>query len=125
VGPTMDLMRTIEAIARRKGVFRPEAYLFVLQALESAMADQDRRRHVSGESLLEYVRDLGKTLYGPMAGDVFNSWGVRCTLDFGRIVFHLVDADLLKKRDEDTLADFLDKFDFQKEFRLKVHEAEG
>ena len=60
-----------------------------------------------------------------MTGDVFNSWGVRSTLDFGRIVFHLVDEKLLSKRDGDSLADFLDKFDFQEEFTLKVFEAEG
>ncbi len=46
-------------------------------------------------------------------------------LDFGRIVFHLVDEKLLRKRDGDSLADFLDKFDFQEEFTLKVFEAEG
>ncbi len=125
MGPTLDLMHTIEGIARRKGVFRPEAYMFVLEALEAAMADQEKQRHVSGDNLLLQIRDLGKRRYGPMAGDVFNSWGVRSTLDFGRIVFHLVDEDLLRKRDEDTLADFLDKFDFHEEFALKVHEGKG
>ena len=123
MGPTPDL-KHLEGIARRKGVFQPQAYDFVLQALERAMTEEDHR-HVSGESLLGYIKDLGKERYGPMTGDVFNSWGVRSTLDFGRIVFHLVDEDLLRKRDEDTLADFLDKFDFQEEFALKVHEGKG
>jgi hypothetical protein len=36
-----------------------------------------------------------------------------------------VDAQLLSKRDEDSLADFLDKFDFQDAFALRVFEAEG
>lgn len=125
MGQTIDLIRTIESIARRKGVFSPEAYFFVLQALEKAMASQEERRHVSGEDLLGYIRDLGKDRYGPMTTDVFNSWGVRSTLDFGRIVFHLVEEELLRKRDEDSLADFLDKFDFQETFTLKVFEAEG
>ncbi len=122
---TNDLISTVEAIARRKGVFRPEAYFFVLRALETAMASQEERGHISGEDLLGFIRDMGQDLYGPMTGDVFNSWGVRSTLDFGRIVFHLVEEDLLRKRDEDSLADFLDKFDFQEAFALKVFEAEG
>ncbi len=58
-----------------------------------------------------------------MAGDVFNSWGVRSTLDFGRIVFHLVEDGLLKKQADDSLTDFLDRFDFQEAFALKVFEG--
>lgn len=125
MGKTIDLIRTVESIALRKGVFRPEAYFFVLQTLEAAMAAQEERRHISGEDLLFFIRDNGQDRYGPMTGDVFNSWGVRSTLDFGRIVFHLVEGDLLSKRDEDSLADFLDKFDFEEAFNLKVFEAEG
>lgn len=125
MGQTTELIRTVEEIAKQKAVFKPEAYFFVLQALEQAMAQQEERRHISGEDLLVFIRDLGQDQYGPMTGDVFNSWGVRSTLDFGRIVFHLVEEKLLSKRDGDSLADFLDKFDFQEEFTLKVFEAEA
>ena len=59
---------------------------------------------MSGDDLLDWIQDLGRERYGVMAGDVFNAWGVRSTLDFGRIVFHLVDDGLLRKRDEDSLA---------------------
>lgn len=122
---TIDLIRTIESIAERKGVFRPDAYFYVLQALEIGMASQGERVHISGANLLDCIRDTGRQRYGPMALDVFHSWGVRSTLDFGRIVFHLVEEDLLRKRDEDSLADFVDRFDFQEEFSLKVFEAES
>jgi uncharacterized repeat protein (TIGR04138 family) len=120
---TMDLLRKVEALAERRGVFRPEAYVFVLEALELAVASQEEPGHVSGEDLLEGIRGLGRDRYGALAGDVFNAWGVRGTVDFGRIVFHLVDEGLLHKRDEDTLADFIDKFDFREAFALRVHEG--
>lgn len=120
---TMDLLRKVEALAERRGVFRPEAYVFVLEALELAVASQDEPGHVSGEDLLEGIRGLGRDRYGALAGVVFNAWGVRGTVDFGRIVFHLVDEGLLHKRDEDTLADFIDKFDFREAFALRVHEG--
>jgi len=58
-----------------------------------------------------------------MAGDVFNDWGVRCTLDFGRVVFHLVEDGLLRKQPHDNLTDFLDRFDFQEAFSLKVFQG--
>lgn len=120
---TLDLLRKVEALAERRGVFRPEAYVFVLEALELAVASQEEPGHVSGEDLLDRIRRLGRERYGALAGDVFNAWGVRGTVDFGRVVFHLVDEGLLRKRDEDTLADFIDKFDFREAFALRVHEG--
>ena len=122
---TVDLMLSIRTLAERRGVFRPEAYFFVLEALENAMASMDERGHITGEDLLEWIRDLGQERFGIMAGDVFNAWGVNATIDFGRIVFHLVEAGLLRKRDEDSLSDFIDKFDFQDAFALKVFEERG
>ncbi len=115
----------IEKISEERGVFKPEAYLFALEALEHAMQKQDSPQHITGEDLLGFIRQLGSDRYGPMAPDVFNSWGVRNTLDFGRIVFHLVDRDLLRKREEDSLTDFLDKFDFDEAFSLKVFKGQA
>jgi len=122
---TMDLLHAIRKLADRRGVFRPEAYFFVLEALENAMGDMEERGHITGEDLLSWIRDLGRDRYGVMAGDVFNAWGVHATVDFGRIVFHLVEEGLLRKRDEDSLSDFLDKFDFQDAFAMKVFENRG
>lgn len=114
-----ELNSIIEVLAAERGVFRPQAYFFALEALEQAMDALDSPAHISGEVLLEWIRRLGTDRFGPMAPEVFRSWGVNGTLDFGRIVFHLVDRDLLRKRDEDTLADFLDKFDFEEAFSPK------
>jgi uncharacterized repeat protein (TIGR04138 family) len=41
---------------------------------------------------------------------------VRETLDWGRIVFLLVDNGMLNRQDEDTLEDFRDGFDFDEAF---------
>ncbi|MGD9548335.1 MAG: Minf_1886 family protein [Candidatus Krumholzibacteriia bacterium] len=122
---TVDLAQTIQAIAGKRGVFRPEAYLFVLESLEMAMENIEVSGHVSGTDLLNWIRRLGQERYGVMAGDVFNCWGVQGTLDFGRIVFHLVEEGLLKKRDEDSLIDFLDRFDFQDAFTLQAFRGRG
>ncbi len=122
---SMDLLGTINRISAEKGLFSAEAYIFVLEALESAMIANEVREHISGEYLLDFIRDLGRKRFGPMAGDVFNAWGVRETLDFGRIVFHLVEEGLLHKQEDDSLVDFLDKFDFAEAFALKVFEGKG
>lgn len=116
MGDTREFMRQIEAISESHGSFRPEAYLFVLEALEKAMVDLGRRDHVTGEMLLDSIKKLGQDRYGVMATDVFAAWGVHSTLDFGRTVFHLVSGGILSKRDEDSLRDFIDKYDFRKVF---------
>ncbi len=120
-----ELHLIIEDISEQRGTFKPEAYLFALEALEHAMQSLDTPTHITGEDLLSWIRELGADRYGPMAPDVFNSWGVRNTLDFGRIVFHLVDRDLLRKRDEDSLTDFLDKYDFDKAFSMKAFKGQA
>ena len=115
-----DYPQRILELAGNRGVFRAEAYLFVLEALELAAAERPERGHVSGEDLLGIIRRLGRERYGVMAPDVFGAWGVRATLDFGRVVFHLVEAGLLRKRDRDSLSDFIDKFDFEDAFSLRL-----
>lgn len=117
---TLELLQTIHDLAGRRGVFRQDAYFFVLEALESAASEHPERPDVTGEDLLAAVRELGRERFGVMAPEVFRAWGVRATIDFGRVVFHLVEAGLLKKRDRDSLSDFIDKFDFDDAFSLKV-----
>lgn len=115
----------VRDLAREHKAFRSEAYFFVLEAVENAMVDLEASRHISGQELLEWIRDLGNDRFGVMAGDVFNAWGVRSTLDFGRIVFHLVQDGLLKKQSQDSLSDFIDQFDFNDAFALKFFEGQG
>jgi uncharacterized repeat protein (TIGR04138 family) len=109
----------IQTIADRRGAYSDQAYIFLLEALEFVMNRLGERRHVSGEMLLDGLKDLARERFGPMAKDVLNSWGVHATLDFGRIVFHLVEAGLLSKTPEDSLADFIDKYDFHQVFEAE------
>lgn len=73
--------------------------------------------HVSGPELLEAIRRLGLERYGLLTRDVFRSWGVHTTDDFGEIVFNLVDAGLLTKTDEDRREDFRSVYSFDDVFR--------
>jgi len=96
--------------------YKPDAYVFVHDALGHTWARLDQQRHVTGVELLVGIRDLALERYGPMARAVLNSWGVRTTDDFGAIVFNLVDAGLMSKTEEDRIEDFHAVYDFDDAF---------
>ena len=93
-----------------------EAYLFVSEALNFTHDINKKRRHVNGVELLEGIRQLVIQQFGPMALTVLNEWGVVSTEDFGNIVFNMVDAGLMGKTETDSIADFIDVYDFKKVF---------
>jgi uncharacterized repeat protein (TIGR04138 family) len=67
---------------------------------------------VTGQQLCHALRDYALTRWGMMARAVLRRWGINQTLDFGRIVFTMVKAGLLRTTEGDTLEDFRDVFDF-------------
>jgi uncharacterized repeat protein (TIGR04138 family) len=68
--------------------------------------------HIDGQDLCWGLRDFAIERWGLMAASVLRSWGVASTMDFGRIVFALVDGGLLQKQDHDCIDDFRDVYDF-------------
>jgi len=92
------------------------AYLFVRQALDFALGRLKKRRHITGQELLRAIAEYAKKRFGPLTRLVFEEWGVRETLDFGHIVFEMVDRGIMTKRPEDTIEDFRNGYDFFEEF---------
>ena len=112
----------LQKIATEDGRYSPEAFRFLFEALESSVRSLGREeeegvmRHVTGQELLGGLREMATQAFGPLAAQVWRSWGIQEGMDWGRIVFLLVDASLLKRREEDTLEDFGECFDFDKAF---------
>jgi uncharacterized repeat protein (TIGR04138 family) len=74
-----------------------EAYFFVREALDHTQElitkeGRNRVRHVTGQELLNGIRDLALRKYGPMASMVFQEWGVHACEDFGELVFNMVEC---------------------------------
>ena len=106
----------IDNLCARDTRFRPEAYYFVLMALEAEMLQIGGRRHITGQELSEAVRRLALNQYGLMARSVLESWGCHATDDFGAIVYNLIALKLLSKTDEDSIEDFHAVYDFKVAF---------
>lgn len=117
-----DMKEKLRAIALRDGRFAPDAFYFLFEALEVAvkLAGKDglqgTARHVTGVEVLAGMREHALAIFGPLTPQVWRSWGVESTLDWGRVVFTLVDSGMLKRQDEDALEDFADGFEFERTF---------
>ncbi len=93
-----------------------EAYLFVREGLDHTVRQLDKPRHVSGQELLEGMREYALKEFGPVTRRVLSEWGINECVDFGNIVFNLVNHGLLGKTDEDSIEDFMDGYDFNEAF---------
>ena len=112
--PRASFWDAVGAIRDHDDRLRPEAYGFVLAALEWTVSGlpADRgadpiRRHLSGPELLAGVVALARREFGAFAPTVFREWGVRSNEDVGRLVFQLVESGQLSARPEDAMQDFL------------------
>jgi uncharacterized repeat protein (TIGR04138 family) len=117
-----DMKEKLRGIALRDGRFAPDAYYFLFESLEVAVelagkkGLQGAARHVSGRDVLAGMREHALAIFGPLTPQVWRAWGIKDTLDWGRVVFVLVDAGMLKRQAEDRLEDFADGFDFERTF---------
>ena len=112
VNPKTELRRKVRTLCRENPRYHPEAYGFVFSALHFTISRLPQHRHVTGQELLEGIRTYGMDQFGPLTRQVFEHWGIHSTEDFGRIVFSMVEAKLLGKTEEDSLADFQGVYDF-------------
>ena len=96
--------------------YHPAAYQFVRLSLDYVLTDLEERRHISGQQLLQGIARYAKLRFGPFVRPVFEEWGVRETMDFGHIVFELVDRQIMTRQAEDSIDDFRDVYDFRAEF---------
>jgi len=81
---------------------------------------EETSRHVSGQDLCRGLRDFAIEQYGLMARTVLRHMKIYSCEDFGRIVFAMVDAGLMKKTDDDSLNDFVNVYDFAEAFRQEL-----
>jgi len=124
---TVNFDEVVDKIVALDPRYHRDAYHFLREALDHTQklvrkagvqpADKSSR-HVTGQQLLEGIREYGLHLYGPMTKHVFNEWGIQRGEDFGEIVFNLVDHGngMFGKQEEDSRDDFKGAYDFDEAF---------
>jgi uncharacterized repeat protein (TIGR04138 family) len=119
------LARSVEQVACELGAYPIAAFHFVEQGLAytvrqiHATTTVGKSHHVSGQELAEGLREVALHKWGMLAGLVLSRWKINATIDFGRIVYAMIDAGLLAKNDTDALDDFRDVYDFADAFEVE------
>ena len=114
-----SFLEQVKGIISRDERYPSEAYAFVMEALGHAQKIFERGHHISGEELVEGCVALAVKKFGPLAWNVCSFWGMLSTEDLGRIVFNMVDAGVLARREEDTFDSFSRGVIFEAELMKK------
>ena len=125
---SIDFEDRIEKLVSKNPRYPAQAYHFLKEALVYSQkklveAKKETARHLSGKELLEGIRHYALEQFGPMAFTVFEEWSIHQCEDFGEIVFLMVDHDLLRKTESDSMEDFKNGYSFEEAFRAPYRPA--
>lgn len=123
--------KAMEEVIRADGRYPMEAYAFLHEGLNTAVQETHGedvalgQRHVTGKQICMALRKLAMERWGLLAATVLARWNIHATIDFGNMVYLLIENDFMRKTEEDSLEDFRDVYDLETalagtdEFELK------
>jgi uncharacterized repeat protein (TIGR04138 family) len=131
--------KSLRVAAEELALFPVDAFQFVEEGLAFTVTQTDRARelagkkaelpedhHISGQELCEGLRRYALLKWGLLAGTVLRRWNITCTMDFGRIVYSLIDAGRMSRTDRDSIEHFREVYDFktafESEYRIDVEQ---
>jgi len=115
-----NFRETILQIVAEDLRYHAEAYEFISEAINYTAENLGKRasqnRHINGKQLLEGIADYAIMQFGPMASHVLRDWGITTSTDIGNVVFNMVNRQLLRASDNDSIKDFENGLDFDEVF---------
>lgn len=113
-----------------------DAYQFVREALAYASDNMELQlqeferfsdgdatvveRHFTGQQLCEAIRQYAVNQFGYLAKVVLRNWNIDSTSCFGDLVYNMIDAEMMKKSEEDRREHFNDVYDFDDVFETDL-----
>ncbi|OUW17905.1 MAG: hypothetical protein CBD18_03705 [Opitutales bacterium TMED158] len=122
----------VALIVKEDDRYAKESYGFLKEALDFTMDKERKRkgkvvsknqRHVTGQELLEGVREFALDQYGPLAYTVLTSWGLSRCEDIGEMVFNLIEYGVFSKNEDDSREDFSSIYTFEDAFEKPFRPA--
>ncbi len=117
-----DFAEAVDLVIKKDPRYTRDAYFFLRDALTHTVKQTGRKsrnqvdKHVSGQQLLDGIRQYALKQFGPMVVTVFEYWGIRRCSDFGEMVYNLIQIEIFGKSDADTIDDFKDGYSFKEAF---------
>ncbi len=91
--------------------YSPESYAFVSEAVAYTVKrlkrEKSSNRHVTAAELIEGICDFAAEQFGPLAYNVLYDWGLRNGEAVGNVVYNMINTELLKASEDDTLEAFV------------------
>ncbi len=116
----LDFGEKLEDIVRQDTRYDREAYLFLRDALDHTIKLRKKAKepdqHVTGQQLLDGIRQYALKQFGPMVPTVFEYWGVQRGQDFGEMVFNFIRVGIFGKTETDSIEDFKGGYTFHDAF---------
>ncbi len=116
----LDFGEKLDHIVQQDPRYDREAYLFLREALDFTIKLRKKAKegadHVSGQQLLEGIRQYALKQFGPMAPTVLGYWGVQRCEDFGEMVFSFIREGIFGKTETDTIDHFIGAYTFHEAF---------
>ena len=88
----------------------------VMEAIEAAGGIDKLNRHIGGSQLCWGLRDYALRRWGMLARTVLESWNVRGTSDFGRIVVGFIEFNMMQSQVEDKVEHCQEVYSFDEAF---------
>ncbi len=114
--PDLPFHFAISQSVEKDSRYHPHAYEFVRDALHVAakiFCEGKEDQHVTGQQVLEGVRQHALAEYGPMAHTILAEWGLHRGEDIGNIVYNLIETGYFGKNDGESIEDFAGGFEFE------------
>jgi len=117
------MKKSIEEIAKLDGRYSLRAFEFVHEGLgQTAKKDYGDEtenqgpHHITGKQLCLGLAEFASEKWGRMAKVVLNQLGIKSTLDFGEIVYLMVEHKWMYARPQDSIDEFKNVYDFEDVF---------
>ena len=114
--------KAMEDVIRADGRYPLEAYAFLHEGLSAAVQEaygeetSGTQRHVTGKQICLALRKGATDRWGLLAKTVLDRWNIHATIDFGNMVYLLIENDFMRKTEEDSIEDFRDVYEFDSAF---------
>ena len=116
----LEFAEALDVILADDARYPRDAYHFLRESLDFTFKARKKAKeqatHVSGQQLLEGIRQYALKQYGPMVTVVFDYWRLRRCEDFGEMVFNLVRVGVFGKTERDSMEDFKGAYTFHDAF---------